>query len=189
MKIPPKTPLWRRTALGMALLFWIAGILLHYFSWSSISDFAFVPTLLSSLDQAQIAKLAGNWLSFLKTMGAALCAILVLWRLGIRMTHWMGVKAGSRVVNFCLEMALGILGLNALWLGLGFNGLWESLLLWTLAGAFTFFSLLDSYRGFMKIQKFPGSGSPGNFYLFLGLFGRLLPPSGFDAGHGARHLL
>src|SRR5580658_9927550 len=135
MGTTPKTSPWSRIALGVALLFWIAGLFIHYFSWASISDFSFVSTFFSGIPQATLEKFSLNWLNFLKTMGLSLCAGFILWRVGVRLVHWSGIRAGNAALTFCLEMALGITGLNALWLGLGFNGLWAAPFPGTLAGA------------------------------------------------------
>ncbi len=157
--------------LALALLLWMVLVFWHYFSWASISDFSFVSTVLSGLPQASLAKMAANWFHFLKTLFITFCAAFVLWRVGRRLTGWLGLKATNYPLRFCLEMAFGILVLNALWFGLGYNGLWWTTLLSPLALALLGFALWDVFHGFMKVQKLPRFHLPGKLYVALGVLG------------------
>ncbi len=160
-----------QTFLYSAFIVWILLVLNHYFSWGSVSDFSFVSTAFSDFNQASLPKMAANGFHFLKTLLIALWTALLLWRAGRRLGRWLGLEVIHDPLRFCLEMALGILLLNALWLGLGLNGLWWSPLLGLLALTLLGFALWDFFDDFMKIQKFPRLRLPGWLYLTLGGLG------------------
>jgi hypothetical protein len=163
----------------------------HYFSLGSVLDFSFIQTVISGSSQGQLQRLAGNWLYFFKTFLTALGMGFLLWRLGRRGVGWVGLKITPDLPRFCMEMAFGTLLLNALWLGLGLNGLWWPALLWFLALGLLVWAISDFFRGFLRIQKFPRFHLPGKLYGVLGglgiacfllaLFQGALPDVYFDA--------
>src|ERR1035441_963762 len=168
MAMLPKTSRRLETLMPWVLALWVVLVFHHYFSWTSIFDFSFVSTALWGFERADIRKWTANWLHFLVTLGVCLWIGFVLWRMGVKFLRWTGAKAGNGVLTFCLEMALGILGLNALWLGLGFNQLWNGPLLWVLALLLGSYFAWDFYRGLLKTQRFPRWRLPGKLDLALG---------------------
>jgi hypothetical protein len=168
---PFKIEASRRTALDLGLLLWMALVFSYYFSWASISDFSFVSTVLSGFAQANLPKMVANWLHFLKTFLVDFGAAFILWRTGRRLVELLGLAITHDLIRFCMEIAFGMLLLNALWLGLGLNGLWWPLLLGFLALALLVFALWDFFNGFMRIQRFPRFRLLGRPYLALGGLG------------------
>ena len=159
---------WILTAL------WIGAVFLHYFSWKAAFDLSFVKDLYSPLGQADFHKWVSNWLGFLKNLSCAFAVLFILWRLGRRLLKWMGLEITHLALRFCLEMALGILLLDAFWLGWGFNGLWFKPLLWATALALLGWSLLDCRGDFLKIQKPPKFRLPPGFFLGVGFLGLMV---------------
>lgn len=170
---------------------WIGAVFPLYFSWKTALDLSFLQDLCSALGQADFHKGASNWLGFLKNLSCALAVVFVLWRLGRRLLTWTGFEVPNPALRFCLETALGILLLNAFWLGWGFNGLWFKPFLWAMALVLLGWSLWDFRSNFLKIQKPPkfhlprafflGVGSLGLMVWVLGLFQGMAPDVYFDA--------
>lgn len=171
----------KRSQIAWALIIlWVGLVFNHYFSLKPAFDLSFLSTLRSALAQSDSHKLAANWKNFLQNLFCALSIFAVIWRLGRRFLIWMGIQAPNPVLGFCFEMALGILALNAIWLGLGLNGLWFDCLLWVIALVLLGWALWDLFwkqkeklttellRGHSVKQIFPG-----RFVTFLALLGIL----------------
>ena len=170
---PFSNPVYRNRVFWGFLLVWTGLVFHHYFSLKTAFDLSFLVSLHGAFSQADSQKLAANWLNFLKNLSCSLLIGFVLWRLGRRFFHWMRLDETNSALRFCLEMALGIIGANAFWLGLGLNRLWFGSLLWSTALALLGWALWDFSRSFLKVQKFPRVPMPGRFFLFLGLLGAL----------------
>lgn len=164
---------FRDKVFGGLLLVWTGLVFTHYFSLKTAFDLSFLSTAFSTLSQADPHKLADNWLSFFKNLSCAMAILFVLWRLGRKTLLWIGLQEKNTVLRFCLEMAMGIIATNTLWLGLGLNQLWFEPLQWGLGLALMGWALWDFSRGFLKIQMFPRLPQLGKFFLFLGLLGGL----------------
>jgi len=154
---------------GAAVILWIGFIFSRYFSLRSLSDLSFISTAFSHPELMNGNKFLVNSLESLKVLCCSAMAIFTLWRWGRRMLHWLGLGLGNIPLRFCMEMALGILLFNALWLGLGLEGLWFQPLLLILFFSSLVWSLWDFRGNFLKFQKMPKGEWPG--WLFVGLAG------------------
>ncbi|HJT24408.1 MAG TPA: glycosyltransferase family 39 protein [bacterium] len=168
---PSSNAVFRNKAVWGLLLAWVGLVFAHYFSLKSAFDFSFLSTVVSVLPQADLGKLADNWLAFLLHLLCAIAVAFVLWRLGRGFLRWVGLNETPLALRFCLEMGLGIVLANTLWLGLGLNLLWFEPLEWLLGLALLGWALWDFSRGLLKFQKFPRLPLPGRFFLLVGLLG------------------
>ena len=153
---------------------WIVAVFTHYFSWKTAFDLSFLKRIDEALGQGHLRPWASNWLGFLKDLSAALAVVFILWRLGRRFLRWIDFEIPNLALRFSLEMALGVLLLNTLWLGSGFNGLWFKPFLWTIFWALLGWSLLDCRSVLLKIQKPPKLNLPRGFIMGIGFLGFLV---------------
>lgn len=163
----------RSKVLWAAIVLWLGLVFGHYFQLKNAFDLSFLQAFFSDLSHADFHKFAGNWLHFLKVFLWATGVVFTQWRMGRRFSGWAGLNGTNIVLKFCLDTALGILLLNAVWLGLGFNGLWYEPLLTVLLIGLLAFALWDVRVNFLKIQRFPKLVLPGKFFLWVGLLGLL----------------
>ncbi len=109
--------------MGLSVV-WAGIVFFYYFSWSSITDFAFLKTLLADLKSATYFRFQSNSLYFLKTflLSLNIWLTIVIW--GRRFRKWLGLSTGNRALKISMDFALGVGGANSIWLGLGLSGLW-----------------------------------------------------------------
>ncbi len=160
-----------RIILG-AILVWTLLVFAHYFSIKAF-DLSFLTAAFSDLGQVDTHKLISNWASFLRNLIYACLISFILWRVGRKLFHWLGLEIENIPLRFSLEMALGILFFNNLWLGLGLNGLWFDSIFLVLGIVFLGFSLWDFPQAYMKFQRLPRFEWPSWFELGLGCLGVL----------------
>jgi hypothetical protein len=135
---------------GRSFALWCVGVFLCYFSARSL-DLSFLSILAVDLSQAQWAIEWMNAVKFLSAFTTALLIAAATWRLGCLAFTVMGFQAESVVLRYCFETALGVLLLDALWMGLGLNGLWFDALVFSILLLFVLWSFMGSLKG-------PGSG-------------------------------
>ncbi len=124
---------------------WAGLVFIHYYSWSSLADFAFLKTLAADLKRGTDFRFQSNGLSFLKNLLLTLNIWLTLWMWGRRFRKWLGLSLGNRAIKISAEFALGVAGANALWLGTGLSHLWFQILLFPLALAAWGTALFDFF--------------------------------------------
>ena len=167
-----RSKLQERLILG-GILIWTVLVFTHYFSIQKALDLSFLASIFSDLGQVDTHKFLANWASFFKNLLYASLIGFILWRVGRKLFHWLGLEIENIPLRFSMEMAFGILFFNNLWLGLGLNGLWFDWLFLILALAFLGFSLWDLPQTYMKFQKFPWFERPSWFEFGLGSLGVL----------------
>ena len=156
-------------AIAALLLLWILLVFSRYFSFRNVLNLSFLSTILDGIGHAKFETFFINTLGSLSFFFCAAAVLFTLWRIGTHLRKWFGVAGKNLAINFCLEMALGMMFFSQLWLGLGFNRLWYDPLMTSLGAGFFLFAALDFKRHYGMFQKFPKTEWPG--WLFAGVGG------------------
>jgi len=160
-------------AIQGAVFLWVGFIFYHYFRNQRIFDLFSVHGNYSNLALVDGTKLAANAMASLRIILTALLILFTLWRWGRLIFYGAGWNPVNVPLRFSMEMALGILFFNGLWLGLGLNHLWFQPLLLVLASAAWAWASWDFLKNFMKFQKLPRWAWPGRLPVLLVFLGSL----------------
>jgi Dolichyl-phosphate-mannose-protein mannosyltransferase len=161
----------KNSFLAGAACLWALLVFIHYYHPRAALDLSFLGRMFSGFSGMKPGLMYLNGLGFLGTFACAGSAWLVLWRLGRRLFQWMGPAEAGGPLRFCLETAFGILALDGLWLGTGFNGLWFKAL-WVPAGAALLaFALWDFWRDPPAAGILPSLRAPKGVFALLALLG------------------
>ena len=156
-----------------AVLLWVGFVFFRYFSLPMTFDVTFFREVFSHPELIDGKKITANGLVSLRVLFGSFFILFTLWRWGRRMVHGLGIELGNIPLRFSMEMALGILFFNSLWLGLGLNRLWFQPLLAAAALGSGGWALWDFFKNFMKFQKVPHWAWPGWAPLGLACLGLL----------------
>ncbi len=158
-------------------ILWACGLFLHYFSWSSVTDFSFVRTILSDLRQATFFRFKSNAMEFFKALFFCFFALLTLWMWGRRLRLWLGLRMDNRALRMSADMALGMVLFNNLWLGTGLLGLWIDPLPFFVGLVALGFALLDFFDLILDKPPLgwtPPQGIPLKLLTLLAIAGLIL---------------
>ena len=149
------------------LFIWVCVVFLHFFSIKSFIDFSFVSDFFKDASAVDANKFLANWFFFLKVLSVAVLAFFTLWRWGRKLRLSMGWSGENAALRFSLEMGLGMLFFNGLWLGLGLNGLWFKTLILPLGlvlGGGALWDCRENIRTFQRFPKIPWPKGKDRFF-------------------------
>ena len=130
---------------------WVLAVVYYYFGHTSPWDLP-IESIRDNLGNFHLSRALFVLASVLKTLLLDSAFFVVFFALGSRIRHFIGLRENLPMIPI-LEIVLGMLGIQMVWLGLGLNRLWNEALLLPLGCLFLGFSLWEVSRGFFKRGK------------------------------------
>jgi len=159
--------------LCLVLLFgWAFFLFTRYFSFF-LNEFTILKQAFS-VPYGFSLPLNAQWLPafwfFLKITGTALAIGFVTFRLGFFLRKWLRFTAPNRLMGWAIDFGLGVFLIDLLWLGLGFNQLWYTSILWFCFGFLFLVCVIEKAVHFSALSR-KGVGIPDWPYGFLAIAG------------------